>query len=744
MKNYDLSILIPARNEMFLSQTVSNILQNIRGKTEIIVILDGSWANPPIPDAQNLTVVYHHTSIGQRAATNEAARLSNAKYLMKIDAHCQVDEGFDVKMIAEMHDDWTMVPMMYNLHGFDWVCEEGHRQYQGPTPTKGCNQCGKPMKKEIIFKRRESRQSTFYRFDKTLHFQYYGSFKEREEAKIGVITGYKLSFDAMSIPVNIINLLTYFANSHQLTSCRNLFRSGKDMAMNTMSFPLIDNGIGVGSVKVDCISNQIQMDRITAFSIFTKMVKDRNIPSSTRGDGTDEPSIEDSMGEAFITENCTSSITFGVNSCNPIPTPGCIIKSDVVDKFNNILGGEFVYNEKTNSFHNGSVTLTLIRNKDIAPTLSIQGSCFMLTRERYWALNICDEAHGSWGQQGVEVACKTWLSGGQVMVNKKTWYAHLFRTQGGDFGFPYPLSGSDIDHARKYSREQFIDGKFKGKYDLKWLLDKFYPVPDWHISSNPIKRTKGVVYYTTNVGDELMLDKCRKQITKGIKEKHIISVSLNQSIKLGTNIVLKLEPGYLTMAKQILEGLVKSTSDVIYLCEHDVLYHPTHFSFIPPREDVIYYNTNVWRVRVEDNHCLYCNNLKQLSGLVAYRKTLIKHYTKRVEILENKYRELQLKEDEFYPKDNFYNLRMQEFNRYVRQMGFEPGTHRRNERVDDLTSDVFQSQFPNLDLRHKLNLTPSRWRKDQFRNKIYTQGWTEANEVPGWGKIDVTNILKNI
>jgi len=43
------------------------------------------------------------------------------------------------------------------------------------------------------------------------------------------------------------------------------------------------------------------------------------------------------------------------------------------------------------------------------------------------------------------------------------------------------------------------------------------------------------------------------------------------------------------------------------------------------------------------------------------------------------------------------------------------------------------SEQPNIDIRHKGNLTPSRWSRDKFRNQKYCQGWTEANEVPGWG-----------
>ena len=137
----DLSILIPARREMFLAKTIENILENIEADTEIIAVLDGAPADPPIPDHPRVTSLYHQESIGQRAATNDAARLARGKYVMKLDAHCSVDKGFDRIMIDGMHDDWTMVPIMRNLHAFDWVCKKcGHRRYQGRTPTE-CPEC---------------------------------------------------------------------------------------------------------------------------------------------------------------------------------------------------------------------------------------------------------------------------------------------------------------------------------------------------------------------------------------------------------------------------------------------------------------------------------------------------------------------------------------------------------------------------------------------------------------------------
>jgi hypothetical protein len=59
----------------------------------------------------------------------------------------------------------------------------------------------------------------------------------------------------------------------------------------------------------------------------------------------------------------------------------------------------------------------------------------------------------------------------------------MFRTQGGDFGFPYQISGSEQEAARKYSRNLWMGNKWKkAKYPLSWLLEKFWPVPGWEQS----------------------------------------------------------------------------------------------------------------------------------------------------------------------------------------------------------------------------------------------------------------------
>ncbi|MDO8657706.1 MAG: glycosyltransferase, partial [Candidatus Levybacteria bacterium] len=147
----DLSILIPARNEMFLARTIEDILKNIEADTEVIAVLDGKLADPPIPQHERVNIIYVPLSVGQRAATNLACKLSKAKYVMKIDAHCAFDKGFDRKMIdafKKTGDNVTMVPTMRNLWAFDWKCFHcGWKKYQGPTPEKcGDPKCGKADK----------------------------------------------------------------------------------------------------------------------------------------------------------------------------------------------------------------------------------------------------------------------------------------------------------------------------------------------------------------------------------------------------------------------------------------------------------------------------------------------------------------------------------------------------------------------------------------------------------------------
>ena len=65
---------------MFLSKTIENILENIEADTEIIAVCDGQWADPPIKDNPRVHLIYVPEPVGQRAATNMAAKLAQGCY----------------------------------------------------------------------------------------------------------------------------------------------------------------------------------------------------------------------------------------------------------------------------------------------------------------------------------------------------------------------------------------------------------------------------------------------------------------------------------------------------------------------------------------------------------------------------------------------------------------------------------------------------------------------------------------
>lgn len=329
----DLSILIPSRHELFLRHTVEDVLKNIRGDTDVIVCCDGEWPIEPLKVHPRVHILRKPSAIGQRAATNECARISTAEYLCKLDAHCAISEGFDVALVESakaLGPDVTQIPRQYNLHVFDWRCEHcGRRTYQGPRPATcdvttdkhgqpdqkelrtlgpGCHTAG-PFERVIVW-HAQRRLTEAWRFDSSMVFSYFGQWKDRVDA-------------------------------------------------------------------------------------------------AAKKAGAPPPDI------------------FDVMSC--------------------------------------------------------LGACWFLSRERYWALGGLDESHGSWGQMGTELACKSWLSGGRMVTNRRAWYSHMFRTkEGEDWGFPYPNDGAARDKARDYSRSVWLnDGWPQQVRTLRWLVEKFAPVPGW-------------------------------------------------------------------------------------------------------------------------------------------------------------------------------------------------------------------------------------------------------------------------
>jgi glycosyltransferase involved in cell wall biosynthesis len=117
----------------------------------------------------------------------------------------------------------------------------------------------------------------------------------------------------------------------------------------------------------------------------------------------------------------------------------------------------------------------------IVDLMSAQGSCWFMHRDYVHALELFDDAnYGTFANEFQEIGFKAWLSGGRVIRNKKTWYAHLHKGQ--QYGRGYSLSKATVAqanaHTKKWATNDAWD-KWKVKRDLKWYIDHFSPVPEW-------------------------------------------------------------------------------------------------------------------------------------------------------------------------------------------------------------------------------------------------------------------------
>jgi len=254
-----LSIIIPCYNDPDVQRTIDSIRSNARGDIEIIVVLDGY-----IQKVNGAKVIVNEKRIGMRGSINQGVAISCGEYILKCDAHCIFDEGFDVKLLANIKDNWVVIPRRYKLDTEKWVVTE-------------------------------------------------------------------------DTPIDYERLL-------------------------------IDRPDKISGVR---------------------------------------------------------------------------------------------WNDRA------------IKRKDIMidETMIFQGSCWIMSRKHWdWLGGLEEEGYGTFAQEATEIALKTWLGGGQVMINKTTWYAHKHRK----FGRTISISSKKIEAGNKYSQDFWLNNRWEARiHDLDWLMNRF-------------------------------------------------------------------------------------------------------------------------------------------------------------------------------------------------------------------------------------------------------------------------------
>ncbi len=274
-----ISIILPARNEQFLARTIEEIFAKAKGDIEVIAVLDNYWPEPSLADDKRLIIIHKGYATGMRPSINMAASIAKGKYIMKLDAHCALDEGFDVKLASDCEYDWVSVPRRYSLDYENWKIDRHrpHRDHLYICPDK--------------------------KSDREYTYGFYGKdWRQRDKDK-------------------------------------------KDI--------LIDD------------------------------------------------------------------------------------------------------------------------------LMTFQGSCWFMHKDYFWDFDGLDLAYGQFFHEAQEIGFRTWLSGGRVIRNKNTWYAHLHK--GKKFGRGYAMGKHTRLQGGTHLKETWVDGNNGPKqiHPLSWLIEKFSPVPEW-------------------------------------------------------------------------------------------------------------------------------------------------------------------------------------------------------------------------------------------------------------------------
>ena len=131
------------------------------------------------------------------------------------------------------------------------------------------------------------------------------------------------------------------------------------------------------------------------------------------------------------------------------------------------------------------------RRKDVLidDLMTMQGSAYFMTKKHWERLGDMDTSlYGPFTHESQEISNKTWLMGGRVVVNKKTWYAHLHKGKkyGTGYGFntkQWELWADLHEKGRQYCIDYWMTTQ-DYEHDFEWLLNKFWffageGIPTW-------------------------------------------------------------------------------------------------------------------------------------------------------------------------------------------------------------------------------------------------------------------------
>jgi glycosyltransferase involved in cell wall biosynthesis len=205
------SIIIPAIREEYLQKTIQDLQRKSRGDIEIIVIEDKPM----------------------RTAINEGVAKAKGKYILKTDAHCMFDEGFDQKLIDVHEPNWVQTPTRKRLDAEKWELIEDGREdtdYMFIQKGKGfkdhVKNCDPELKKKLIDDVQIFQGSCYF-----MEKDYFNHLKLLDDVNFG-----GMGSEALEICVKtradggrvIVNKTTWYAHYHKTKA---VFRRNMDKSI---------------------------------------------------------------------------------------------------------------------------------------------------------------------------------------------------------------------------------------------------------------------------------------------------------------------------------------------------------------------------------------------------------------------------------------------------------------------------------------------------------------------------------
>lgn len=173
--------------------------------------------------------------------------------------------------------------------------------------------------------------------------------------------------------------------------------------------------------------------------------------------------------------------------------------------------------DKTQGLHGKEWRRPERATMEIDDTPTSQGSCYFM-KKSHWdkVIGELDSTYyGTFTMEAQEITLKTWFTGGRVIVNKKTWYAHWHKGSGGKgYGFSneqYKRHQEGMERGRLYAIDYWLKTK-DFKYDWNWFVtEKFPDMPGWSADwQERIERDKVKDYSTLKYKDDYWLSGLRE------------------------------------------------------------------------------------------------------------------------------------------------------------------------------------------------------------------------------------------